>query len=157
MCNERISEVITSCHCKKITLKIFNLNPRFTVCHCSTCQLIHNGPWYGADCSDIKIIDGKEFVKASSQKHGEKENKSCNIQGFLVEWHFCAECGSRLYYSFDESESKDKYNVSTGLLHQICEDDLIMEAESFFDKKPSYYSFHETKKFAAGDICKKQS
>ena len=63
MCNERISEVIASCHCKKVVLKIFNLDPKFTVCHCGTCQLIHNGPWYGANCNDVKIIDGKEFSK----------------------------------------------------------------------------------------------
>ena len=50
--------------------------------------------------------------------------------------------------------ANDRYNVSIGLLHHICEEDLIMENEVFFDMKPHYYGFHETKKFSSDDILK---
>jgi hypothetical protein len=46
------------------------------------------------------------------------------------------------------------YNVSAGLLHDILGKELIMENEVFFDMKPDYYSFHETKKFSSDDILK---
>ncbi len=157
MWNERKPEIIASCHCKKVVLKLINLDPRFTVCHCGTCQLIHNGPWYGANCNDIKIIDGKEYVGEFSIAHGERD-KNCNIPNACTEWHFCSECGSRLYYSLNDKMLKntdDQYIVSIGMLHQICEEDLIMENEFFFDMKPDYYSFHETKKFSSDDLLKK--
>lgn len=156
MRNERKPEIIASCHCKKVVLKLINLDPRFTVCHCGNCQLIHNGPWYGANCSDIKIIDGKEYVSEFPKEHGEGD-KNCNLPRGCSAWHFCSNCGSRLYYSFNDNMLKnanDRYNVSIGLLHHICEEDLIMENEVFFDMKPDYYSFHETKKFSSDDILK---
>ncbi|MCF8128121.1 MAG: twin-arginine translocation signal domain-containing protein [Deltaproteobacteria bacterium] len=156
MPNERKPEIIASCHCKKVVLKLINLDPRFTVCHCDTCQLMHNGPWYGANCSDIKIIDGKESISEFPKEHGEVD-KNCNLPRGCTVWHFCSNCGSRLYYSFNEKMIKnvnDTYNVSLGLLHEICEEDLIMENEVFFDMKPDYYSFHETKKFSSDDILK---
>jgi hypothetical protein len=71
MQNEKKPEIITSCHCKKVVLKLINLDPRFTVCHCDTCQLVHNGPWYGAYCSDIKIIDGKDSISEIPIEHGQ--------------------------------------------------------------------------------------
>ncbi len=149
-------EIIASCHCKKVVLKLINLGTRFTVCHCDTCQLIHNGPWYGANCGDIKIIDGKEYVSEFPVEHGEG-NKKGNLPRGWTTWYFCSNCGSRLYYSLNDKISKnpkDKYNVSVGLLHLICPKDMLMENETFFDMKPTYYSFHETKKFSAGDAIK---
>ena len=156
MFDERKPEIIASCHCKKVVLKIINLNTRFTVCHCDTCQLIHNGPWYGATCSDIKIINGKEYVSEFSVEHGELDKK-CNLPRGWSVWHFCSNCGSRLYYSINDKilrNVKDRYNVSLGLIHEIYGKDLLMENEDFFDVKPDYYSFHETKKFSSDDIIK---
>lgn len=156
MRNERKPEIIASCHCKKIVLKLINLDTRFTVCHCDTCQLIHNGPWYGTTCSDIKIIDGKEYVSEFPEEHGEVDKK-CNLPRGWSVWHFCSNCGSRLYYSINDKilrNVNDRYNVSLGLIHKICEEDLLMENEDFFDVKPDYYSFHETKKFSSDDIIK---
>ena len=156
MRNERKSEIITSCHCKKVVLKLIDLDTRFTVCHCGTCQLIHNGPWYGANCRNIRIIDGKEYIGEFPKEHGEGD-KSCNLPSGCTTWHFCSNCGSRLYYSVNDKMLKnanDRYNVSIGLIHHICEEDLIMENEVFFDMKPDYYGFHETKKFSSDDVLK---
>jgi len=153
---ERKPEIIASCHCKKVVLKLIDLDTRFTVCHCDTCQLIHNGPWYGANCGDIKVIDGKEYVSEFPVEHGQGNKKGHLPKGWTA-WHFCSNCGSRLYYSLNDKISgntKDKYNVSVGLLHLICPKDMLMENEVFFEMKPDYYSFHETKKFSADDILK---
>lgn len=149
-------EIIASCHCKKVVLKLINLDTRFTVCHCDTCQLMHNGPWYGANCSDIKVINGKEYISDFTKEYREGD-KSCSLPKGMKAWHFCSNCGSRLYYRLNDKISKnfnDKYNVSLGLIHEIYGKDLIMENETFFDVKPSYYSFHETKKFSSGDFIK---
>ncbi|MCF8034763.1 MAG: twin-arginine translocation signal domain-containing protein [Desulfarculaceae bacterium] len=153
---ERRPEIITSCHCKKVVLKLIGLDPRFTVCHCDTCQLIHNGPWYGANCSDLKIIDGKQYITEFIKEHGGGDKSPTMPKGWAA-WHFCSNCGSRLYYSFDDKILKnvnDKYNVSAGLLNPVCGDYLMMENELFFDMKPAYYSFHETKKLSSGEALK---
>ncbi|MCF8042307.1 MAG: twin-arginine translocation signal domain-containing protein [Desulfarculaceae bacterium] len=150
------SEIIAPCHCKKVVLKLINLDTRFTVCHCDTCQLMHNGPWYGANCSDIKVINGKEYVNGFTKEYKEGE-KTCSLPKGMKTWQFCSNCGSRLYYSFNDKISKnfnDKFNVSLGLIHSTYGKDLIMENETFFDVKPKYYSFHETKKFSSGDLIK---
>ncbi len=155
--SERKPEIIASCHCKKVVLRIINMNPRFSVCHCDTCQLIHNGPWYGADCGNIKVINGKEHVSNFPVEHGEID-KGSNQQKSWTAWNFCSHCGSRLFYSKDDKESKkvnDSFNVSVGLLHLICPKDMTMENELFYEMKPDYYSFHETKKFSSDDIIKK--
>lgn len=156
MPSERKPEVVASCHCKKVVLKLVNLDPRFTVCHCDTCQLMHNGPWYGADCADIKIIDGKQYVSEFPVEHGKPDAKGNMPKGWTA-MAFCSNCGSRLYYSLNDKVIKnvdDRYNVSLGLLYPICPKDMLMENEVFFDMKPDYYSFHETKKFSADDIVK---
>ena len=156
MPNQRKPEIIASCHCKKVVLKLIKLDPRFTVCHCDTCQLLHNGPWYGANCSDIKIIDGKEYVSAFTTEHG-KTGKTGDLPKGWAAMHFCSNCGSRLFYNFNDKVLKntaDKYNVSAGLIHLTYGYDLMMENELFFDEKPNYYSFHETKKFSSGDMIK---
>lgn len=156
MAREIKPEIIASCHCKKVVLKLINLDTRFTVCHCDTCQLLHNGPWYGTNCSDIKIINGKEYVSEFPGEHGKIDKKSNLPKGWLA-WHFCSNCGSRLYYSINDKiirNVKDRYNVSLGLIHETCGKDLLMENEDFFDVKPDYYSFHETKKFSSADIIK---
>ena len=51
----------------------------------------------------------------------------------------------------------DIYNVSIGLLHESQEDNLIMVAENYFDIKPEYYSFHETRKISTADLCNKKT
>ena len=157
MSNEKEPEIIASCHCKKVVLKLMGLDPRFTVCHCDTCQLIHNGPWYGAYCNDIKIMDGKDYLSEFPAEHG-KGDRSSNLPKGRALWHFCSNCGSRLYYRFNDKMVKndnERFSISIGLLHHICEEDLIMENEVFFDTKPDYYSFHETKKFSSDEILKK--
>ena len=149
-------EIIAACHCKKVVLKLINLNPRFTVCHCDTCQLLHNGPWYGVNCGNIKVIDGKEYVSAFTTEHG-KTGKSGDLPRGWAAMHFCSNCGSRLYYNFNDKvlvNSANRYNVSAGLIHSTYGYDLMMENELFFDEKPAYYSFHETKKFSSGDMIK---
>lgn len=149
-------EIVASCHCKKVVLKLIKLDTRFTVCHCDTCQLMHNGPWYGANCSDIKVISGKDYVSGFTKEYKQGE-KSCNLPNGMKTWQFCSNCGSRLYYSLNDKISKnfnDKYNVSLGLIHEVYGKDLIMENETFFDVKPDYYSFHETKKFSSDALMK---
>ena len=154
-----IPEIIASCHCKKVVFKIFELNPKFIVCHCGVCQLIHNGPWYGANCRDIKIIDGSEYINQSVKTHGlvcDEDPTNSTSQEVL---NFCGECGSRLYYMLDDKLENNnyRYSVSIGLLHELQKDNLIMVAENYFDMKPEHYSFHETKKFSTGDLCNKKT
>ncbi|MCB2228801.1 MAG: twin-arginine translocation signal domain-containing protein [Desulfarculaceae bacterium] len=147
-------EVIASCHCKKVVLKLVKLDTRFTVCHCDTCQLLHNGPWYGADCADIQVIDGRQYVTEFPVEHGQGNKKGTMPKGWTA-WHFCSNCGSRLFYALGDkvpSTASDRYNVSVGLLYPLIPKDMLMENEVFFDMKPDYYSFHETKKFSSGQM-----
>jgi hypothetical protein len=147
---KRIPETITSCECKKVVLKLTNLDPRFGVCHCDTCQLVHNGPWYGTNCSDIEIIGGKEHVALFPLEHGEV-GKVGNPQDRTI-WHFCSNCGSRLYYRSNGKKpvNKDRYNASVGLVYHLYPKEMLMEKETFYGMKPAYYSFHESKKYSSG-------
>ncbi|MCU7929140.1 MAG: hypothetical protein KZQ97_22300 [Candidatus Thiodiazotropha sp. (ex Dulcina madagascariensis)] len=155
---QRASNFSAECICKKVRLEIIGLNPNFTVCHCSTCQYLHAGPGFGASCNDIKILDGEEHIKKFFTKidkkrtqrflaeHGIAQIEEPDIPEYFSVWHFCAECGTKLYYRFEDSVWKnkcDQYVASVGFLHESGLKNLKMETEAYLDKKPYYYSFKE--------------
>lgn len=131
MANQRIPKVIAQCRCKKIVLEIYELDPGFTACHCSTCQFMHSGPGFGGSCNNVKIAQGAEFAK--------KYNPSA-----WATWHFCGNCGTRLHYEFDKKLWKNKHNrfvVSVGLLYEAGVKNFKMIEEVSYDEKPPYYYF----------------
>jgi len=131
MSDERIPRVTAKCRCNKVVLEIYDLNPEFTACHCSTCQFIHSGPGFGASCRDVKIVQGEELVKGYKP-------------AAWATWHFCGNCGTRLHYKFDDKLWKNKQNscvVSVGLLYEAGVKNFKMKNEVSYDEKPPYYCF----------------
>lgn len=131
MSSERISKVTAKCNCKKVVLEIFELDPGFTTCHCSTCQFIHSGPGFGAKCNDVKIVQGAELVKGYKP-------------AAWATWHFCGNCGTRLHYKFADDvwkNKRDRYVVSVGLLYEAGVKKFKMLNEVSYDEKPPYYCF----------------
>ncbi|HJO94813.1 MAG TPA: GFA family protein [Victivallales bacterium] len=131
MCSEKIEKVTVKCHCKKVVLEITGLDPRFTACHCGTCQFIHSGPGFGAKCNDVKVLNGKEHITKY-------------LPASWAAWHFCSECGTRLHYRFEDGvwkSKQDRYVVSVGLLYKAGVNNLKMLNEVSFEMKPRYYCF----------------
>ena len=142
MSTERISEVTVNCECNAVELEIYGLNPEFIVCHCELCQLLHAGPGFGAHCNGVKIVNGAEFITMY---------KSDRVP--MAVWHFCSQCGTKLFFKFDDDMWKnenDQYVLSVGALHgneaskEIAKE-LTMVREAFCDDdmKPRYYNFKE--------------
>lgn len=131
MSSERIPKVTAKCNCKKVVLEISGIAPGFTACHCSTCQLIHSGPGFGARCNGVKIVQGAELVKGYKP-------------AAWATWHFCSNCGTRLHYKFADDvwkSKKDRYVVSVGLLYEAGIKKFKMINEVSYEEKPPYYCF----------------
>lgn len=142
MPDDRISKVTINCECNKVELEVYDLNPRFIVCHCELCQLLHAGPGFGAHCNGVKIISGAEFITMY---------KSDKVP--MAVWHFCSVCGTKLFFKFDDDiwkNKNDKYVLSVGALHgnesskEIAKQmKMVHEAFCDDDMKPVYYNFQE--------------
>ena len=131
MSSQRIPKVTAKCCCQKVALEIYELDPGFTACHCSTCQFIHSGPGFGARCNDVKIVQGAEVIKKYRP-------------AAWATWHFCGNCGTRLHYKFEDEAWKskhDRYVVSVGLLYEAGVKQFKMVNEVSYDEKPPYYCF----------------
>jgi len=171
MSNERAATFHAKCLCKKVQLEIIGLDPNFTACHCNTCQYLHSGPGFGASCNDIKISKGKEFIKEFHSKtdkahmkrfleeHGVEKVSESDIPDYMAVWHFCSECGTKLYYRLEDAiwnNKNDQYIASVGFLYEAGQKDLTMKTEAFFDEKPHHYSFKEkTKRLSTDETYEK--
>lgn len=140
MSDKRIQKVTVNCDCKNVELEILGLNQEFIVCHCQLCQLLHAGPGFGVHFNDVKILKGEEFIK---------KYESDKVP--VAVWHFCAECGTKLYFRFYDElwKNKNDQNVlSVGVLQgnkssKEVAGKLTMVSEAFYNDKPHYYSFNE--------------
>jgi hypothetical protein len=131
MSSGRIPKVTAKCSCNSVVLEIYEIDPGFTACHCSTCQFIHSGPGFGARCNNVKIIKGSDLIKGYKP-------------AAWATWHFCGKCGTRLHYKFEDEfwkSKKDRYVVSVGLLYKSGVKKINMINEVSYEMKPSYYCF----------------
>ena len=77
------------CHCGAVRYEATSLPDRHSLCHCTDCRRSAGAPfvaWAILPINDVKVIAGEPRIRASSD-HGRR--------------HFCADCGTGLFYSND--------------------------------------------------------
>jgi hypothetical protein len=73
------------CHCGAVRYRVSGVPEHVSVCHCSDCRKSAGAPF--VSWADFKVADFKVEGKVSSY------NSSANAYR-----HFCAKCGTGLYY-----------------------------------------------------------
>lgn len=125
----------TACLCGQVKIRANNINPKFTVCHCSTCRTWGGAPFFAVQCGTDVTIQGNENVKVY-------KSSAWASRGF------CSSCGTHLFCQFNES---GEYNMPVGLFDNIK--DLQMDMQYFSDLKPDYYGFtNKTKEMTEAEI-----
>lgn len=125
----------TSCLCGSVKISVANINPKFSVCHCSSCRTWGGAPFFAVQCGTDLHIEGEEFVKTYA-------SSSWASRGF------CTECGTHLFFKLKESGD---YNMPVGLFPDL--EGLEMSMQYFSDQRPSYYCFtNQTKEMTRAEI-----
>jgi hypothetical protein len=91
------------CHCGAIRYETTAPPERNSICHCIDCRRASGAPlvaWALYAAKDVKVTKGAPKVRASSE-HGRR--------------HFCAECGTGLFYTNDMI-FKDQIDVTSATL-----------------------------------------
>lgn len=58
------------CLCGNVTIMPKNINPEFTVCHCSMCRKWGGGPLFMMQCGTDVTVEGQEFVTEFDSSRG---------------------------------------------------------------------------------------
>lgn len=98
------------CHCGAVRYEASAPPERNSICHCTDCRRASGAPlvaWALYAAGDVKVINGAPKVRASSE-HGRR--------------HFCADCGTGLFYTNDQI-FKDQIDVQSATLD---DPDVIM-------------------------------
>ncbi|MGF1759972.1 GFA family protein [Photobacterium sagamiensis] len=114
---------VASCLCGNVKIRVANIDPKFTVCHCSSCRKWGGGPLFMASCGTDVEFEGKELVK-------EYDSSAWATRGF------CTNCGTHLFSRFKKTNS---YNMPVGLFPNT--EGLEMSMQYFSDLRPEYYCF----------------
>lgn len=124
-----------SCLCGGVKITASEINPKFTVCHCSSCRTWGGAPFFAVQCGTNVTIEGSEKVKTY-------ESSSWASRGF------CSDCGTHLFFKLKASGA---YNMPVGLFPNLK--DLEMDMQYFSDRRPDYYCFsNETKEMTKAEI-----
>ncbi|MFT3723903.1 MAG: GFA family protein [Hyphomonadaceae bacterium] len=78
------------CHCGAIRYEALAPPARNSICHCKDCRRSAGAPvmaWALYAAKDIRVTKGTPKIRASSE-HGRR--------------HFCADCGTGLFYTNDQ-------------------------------------------------------
>lgn len=125
----------THCLCGAVKITAENINPKFTVCHCQSCRSWGGAPFFAVKCGTQVTIEGEENIKRY-------QSSAWACRGF------CSECGTHLFYQFNET---GEYNMPVGLFPDL--DGLQMDMQYFSDARPGYYCFaNETKEMTTQEI-----
>ena len=125
----------TRCLCGQVKITANKINPKFSVCHCSTCRTWGGAPFFAVQCGTDVTIEGRENVKIY-------ESSDWASRGF------CSSCGTHLFCQFKAS---GEYNMPVGLFDNVK--DLNMDMQYFSDQKPDYYGFtNKTKEMTEAEI-----
>ncbi|MFK7855551.1 MAG: GFA family protein [Granulosicoccus sp.] len=130
-----MSSASASCLCGAIKITANQIDPKFTVCHCESCRQWGGAPYFAVKCgTDVSFV-GEDKIKTY-------QSSSWASRGF------CADCGTHLFYKFDES---GEYNMPVGLFSDLS--DLEMDMQYFSDQRPGYYCFeNKTKELSRAEI-----
>ena len=91
------------CHCGAVRYEASAPPERNSICHCIDCRRTSGAPlvaWALYAAGDVRVIKGTPKVRASSE-HGRR--------------HFCADCGTGLFYTNDQI-FKDQIDVQSATL-----------------------------------------
>nr|WP_067290389.1 GFA family protein [Marinobacterium profundum] len=126
---------VANCLCGSVKIRVKNIDPKFTVCHCSSCQTWGGGPLFMLQCGTDVVFEGKESIK-------EYESSAWASRGF------CSKCGTHLFSRFKKTGT---YNMPVGLFPTT--EGLEMTMQYFSDLKPDYYCFsNETAEMTEAEI-----
>lgn len=124
-----------SCLCGAVKITANEIDPKFSVCHCDTCQGWGGGPFFAVHCGADVSIEGSEKVKMY-------ESSSWASRGF------CVDCGTHLFYKLNKNSD---YNMPVGIFENL--DGLEMDMQYFSDSRPGYYCFsNKTKEMTRAEI-----
>lgn len=112
-----------NCLCGSVKIRVENIDPKFTVCHCSSCRQWGGGPLFMVQCGTDVAFEGEDSVK-------EYDSSAWATRGF------CSNCGTHLFSRFKKNGS---YNMPVGLFPNI--ENLEMSMQYFSDHRPEYYCF----------------
>lgn len=130
-----MTQAETKCLCGIVKITAEDIDPKFTVCHCQSCRTWGGAPFFAVKCGTKVKIEGDENVKFY-------ESSAWASRGF------CSECGTHLFFKFNES---GEYNMPVGLFQNLK--GLEMDMQYFSDARPSYYCFsNETKEMTTAEI-----
>ncbi len=130
-----LNKSVASCLCGDVEIVVVNVNPKFTVCHCSTCRTWGSGPFFAVQCGTEVTIKGVEKVK-------KYDSSSWASRGF------CSTCGTHLFYRLKKTGS---YNMPVGIFSNIK--NLVMTTQYFSDLRPDYYCFsNQTQEMTEAEI-----
>ncbi|KVX02100.1 GFA family protein [Shewanella frigidimarina] len=114
---------IATCLCGSVKIRVTEINPKYTVCHCSSCRKWGGGPLFMVQCGTDVEFEGDDVIK-------EFDSSAWASRGF------CSNCGTHLFSRFKKNGS---YNMPVGLFPNTK--NLEMSMQYFIDLKPSYYCF----------------
>lgn len=124
-----------SCLCGAVKITAFEINPKFTICHCDSCRGWGGSPFFAAQCGTNVDIEGNENVTLFASSPWASRG-------------FCSDCGTHLFFKFNKTGD---YNMSVGLFQNI--DGLEMDMQYFSDQRPNYYCFsNKTKEMTKAEI-----
>jgi len=112
-----------SCLCGTVTFTAESANS-VGACNCGMCRKWNGGPQMAVSCGDSVSFKNEDSIKVYKSSD-------------WAERGFCKECGSHLFYRF-----QDNHHM---MLAGLFDDDegFVFETQYFIDDKPSFYSFSE--------------
>lgn len=116
-----------SCFCNKITFKVWDFDPKFTICHCTECQT-----WTGSLYASITVNDGNYKIQGA-------ENITWHKQGTIAERGFCKHCGSNIFWRLLNRDviQNQFLDFAIGMLAQP--ENLTAKKHIFCKSKLSFY------------------
>ena len=124
-----------SCLCGCVKIIARQINPKFSVCHCDSCQTWGGAPFFALHCGTDLKIEGSEKVKVY-------KSSSWACRGF------CIECGTHLFYRLNKT---GEYNLPVGLFKNLH--GLKMDMQYYIDQRPNYYCFcNKTQEMTQAEI-----
>jgi hypothetical protein len=124
-----------SCLCGAVKITANEINPKFTVCHCTSCRGWGGAPFFAVQCGTNVNIKGSEKIKMY-------DSSSWASRGF------CTDCGTHLFFKLNLS---GEYNMPVGIFQDLV--GLEMDMQYFIDQRPDYYCFsNETREMTKAEI-----
>lgn len=115
------------CLCGAVTFTVTDPSHGLGVCHCGMCRRWSGGAMLTlAVPADAMSIEGSDHIRAFRSS----------------DWaarHFCATCGSSLWYRLTTPEAPQAYYIAAGLLDDLT--GMKLEHEIYIDRKPDAFAF----------------